>query len=42
MSAFPSLLCDHYSDIVVATGMMPVATMAYDPFLQWGTVVLLT
>jgi hypothetical protein len=31
---YPSLLCYHCSDVVVAMGRMPVAIVAYSPFLQ--------
>jgi hypothetical protein len=36
----PSLLCYHCSDAVLATGQLPVATMAYDLLLQWCAVVV--
>jgi hypothetical protein len=37
---WPSLLCYQYSNIVVATGRMPMATMAYGPLVQWCVVVV--
>jgi hypothetical protein len=37
---YPSLLCYHYSDIVVATGRLPVATVTYDPLPQCMFVVV--
>jgi hypothetical protein len=37
---YPSLVCYHCRDIVVAMGRMSVATVADDPFLQWCVVVV--
>jgi hypothetical protein len=34
----PSLLCYRYNDVVVVTGKMTVATMAYGLLLQWCAV----
>jgi hypothetical protein len=37
---YPSLLCYHCSDVVVATGRIPIATVAYGLFLLWCAVVV--
>jgi hypothetical protein len=37
---YPSLLCYHYSDAVLATGQMLVATVAYGPLPQCPFVVV--
>jgi hypothetical protein len=36
----PSLLCYHCSDAVVATGWLPIATMAYGPLPQCMFIVV--
>jgi hypothetical protein len=38
---YPSLLCYHYSDVVVATDRMHIAIVAYGLFLQWCAVVVI-
>jgi hypothetical protein len=37
----PSLLCYHYSDVLVATVRLPMATMTYDLLLHYLFVVVL-
>jgi hypothetical protein len=37
---YSSLLCYHCSDTVVVTGHLPMATVVYDPLLQWCVITV--